>query len=162
MEYAIDQALKIYSGGLGFLSGSHLRSAFELKQNLIGIGMLWKYGYYDQQRDSNGLMKPGFVEKDYSFLQDTGVMFTLQVHNAPVHVRAFLLKPEIFGAAPLFCSAQMFPKMMNSPVRSRIACTTQMRLPGLLKASFWVLAVPCCLISLILLLRSTILMKAMG
>jgi starch phosphorylase len=69
MVYAIDQVLNIYSGGLGFLSGSHLRSAFELKHNLIGIGILWKHGYYDQQRDSNGLMKPGFVEKDYSFPQ---------------------------------------------------------------------------------------------
>jgi starch phosphorylase len=56
MEFAIDQALKIYSGGLGFLSGSHLRSAYELKQNLVGIGMLWKYGYYDQVRDNNGFM----------------------------------------------------------------------------------------------------------
>ena len=43
MEFAIHQPLKIYSGGLGFLSGSHLRSAYELKQNLIGIGILWKY-----------------------------------------------------------------------------------------------------------------------
>ena len=43
MEFAIHQPLKIYSGGLGFLSGSHLRSAFELRQNLIGIGILWKY-----------------------------------------------------------------------------------------------------------------------
>ena len=39
MEFAIDQALKIYSGGLGFLAGSHMRSAYELKQNVIGIGM---------------------------------------------------------------------------------------------------------------------------
>jgi glycogen phosphorylase len=38
MEFAIDQPLKIYSGGLGFLAGSHMRSAFELKQNLIGVG----------------------------------------------------------------------------------------------------------------------------
>jgi hypothetical protein len=38
MEFAIHQPLKIYSGGLGFLSGSHLRSAYELRQNLIGIG----------------------------------------------------------------------------------------------------------------------------
>lgn len=52
MEFAIDQSLKIYSGGLGFLAGSHMRSAFELKQNLVGIGMLWKYGYYDQVRYS--------------------------------------------------------------------------------------------------------------
>jgi glycogen phosphorylase len=43
MEFATHQPLKIYSGGLGFLSGSHLRSAYELKQNLIGIGILWKH-----------------------------------------------------------------------------------------------------------------------
>ena len=43
MEFAIHQPLKIYSGGLGFLAGSHLRSAFELNQNLIGVGILWKF-----------------------------------------------------------------------------------------------------------------------
>ncbi len=37
MEFAIHQPLKIYSGGLGFLAGSHLRSAYELRQNMIGI-----------------------------------------------------------------------------------------------------------------------------
>src|SRR5579864_5981678 len=102
MEFAIDQALKIYSGGLGFLAGSHMRSAYELKQNIIGIGMLWKNGYYDQSRENNNDMKPIFVEKDYSFLVDTGIMFTVPVHDSPVYVRAYLLKPETFGSAPLF------------------------------------------------------------
>jgi glycogen phosphorylase len=102
MEFAVDQALKLYSGGLGFLAGSHLRSAYELKQNLVGVGMLWKYGYYDQVRDANGLMKPDFIEKQYSFLQDTGITFSVPVHDAPVHVKAYLLKPETFGSAPLF------------------------------------------------------------
>jgi len=102
MEFAIDQALKIYSGGLGFLAGSHMRSAYELKQNLIGIGMLWKYGYYDQSREVNASMKPIFVEKGYSFIQDTGIMFTVPVHDSPVYVRAFLLHPQTFGSAPIF------------------------------------------------------------
>lgn len=102
MEFAIEQPLKIYSGGLGFLAGSHLRSAYELKQNLLGIGMLWKYGYYDQVRDGNALMKPDFIEKGYSFLIDTGIVFTVSVHNSPVHVKAYLLKPETFASAPLF------------------------------------------------------------
>jgi len=102
MEFAIDQSLKIYSGGLGFLAGSHLRSAYELKQKLLGIGMLWKYGYYDQVRDTNTFMKADFVEKDYSFLQDTGIVFTVPVHDSPVYVKAWLLKPETFGSAPLF------------------------------------------------------------
>lgn len=102
MEFAIDQALKIYSGGLGFLAGSHLRSAFQLKQNLLGIGMLWKYGYYDQTRNINAQMIPDFIEKDYSFLEDTGIVFTVPVHDSPVHVKAYLLKPDTFGSAPLF------------------------------------------------------------
>jgi len=102
MEFAIDQALKLYSGGLGFLAGSHLRSAYELKQNLVGIGILWKYGYYDQVRDNNAQMKPDFIEKEYSFLQDTGLVFTVPVHSSPVHVKAYLLKSKTFHSAPLF------------------------------------------------------------
>jgi len=110
MEFAIDQSLKIYSGGLGFLAGSHLRSAFELKQNLVGIGILWKYGYYDQERDVNARMKPGYVEKSYSFLEDTGIMFTILVHNSPVRVKAWLLRPETFGSAPLFLLSTDLPE----------------------------------------------------
>ncbi|MCR8558854.1 alpha-glucan family phosphorylase [Mucilaginibacter sp. BJC16-A38] len=110
MEFAVDQALKIYSGGLGFLSGSHLRSAYELKQNLMGIGMLWKYGYYDQVRDGNALMKPDFIEKDYAFLQDIGIVFAVPVHDAPVHVKAWLLGPETFGTAPLFLLSTDIPE----------------------------------------------------
>ena len=79
MEFAIDQSLKIYSGGLGFLAGSHMRSAYDLKQNLVGIGMLWKYGYYDQVRTINGTMKPDYVQKFYSFLTDTGIIYPVEV-----------------------------------------------------------------------------------
>jgi starch phosphorylase len=60
MEFGIHQALKIYSGGLGFLAGSHMRSGFELKQNMIGIGMLWKYGYYDQGRNEDQTLRVNF------------------------------------------------------------------------------------------------------
>ncbi len=102
MEFAIDQSLKIYSGGLGFLAGSHMRSAYELKQNLVGIGMLWKYGYYDQVRSLNGTMKPDYVQKYYSFLTDTGIVFPVEVHSATVYVKAYLLKPEVFESAPIF------------------------------------------------------------
>lgn len=102
MEFAIDQSLKIYSGGLGFLAGSHMRSAFELKQNLVGVGMLWKYGYYDQVRAINGTMKVDYVQKYYSFLTDTGIVFPVEVHSAVVYVKAYLLKPDVFGSAPIF------------------------------------------------------------
>jgi starch phosphorylase len=110
MEFAIDQALKIYSGGLGFLSGSHLRSAFELKQNFIGIGILWKYGYYDQTRNMDGTLKAAFVEKAYSFLTDTGIVFPIRIHNHEVKVKAMLLRPEVFNTAPLFLLTTDLPE----------------------------------------------------
>jgi starch phosphorylase len=102
MEFAIDQALKTYSGGLGFLAGSHMRSAYELKQNLIGIGILWSYGYYDQTRQEDQTMRADFTEKHYSFLQDTGLTFDITIHSAPVKVRALYLAPDVFGTCPMF------------------------------------------------------------
>lgn len=110
MEFAIDQPLKIYSGGLGFLSGSHMRSAYELKQNLIGIGILWKYGYYDQERNMDGTLKASYIEKDYSFLTDTGIIFPITIHNHEVKVKAWLLKPEVFNTAPIFLLSTDIPE----------------------------------------------------
>lgn len=103
MEFGIHQALKIYSGGLGFLAGSHMRSAFELKQNMIGIGMLWKYGYYDQGRNGDQTLKVNFIEKSYNFLEDSGIEVEVKLHdNSHVKVRAMVLKPEIFGTVPIY------------------------------------------------------------
>ncbi|HLZ16832.1 MAG TPA: hypothetical protein VKQ08_07320, partial [Cyclobacteriaceae bacterium] len=62
MEYAIHQALRTYAGGLGFLAGSHMRSAYDLRQNMVGIGILWKYGYYTQARKSDQTMDVLFQE----------------------------------------------------------------------------------------------------
>ena len=110
MEYAIHQPLKIYSGGLGFLSGSHLRSAYELNQNMIGIGILWKYGYYDQIRNQDQTLQPSWMEKSYSFLEDTGIKFQILIHDALVWVKAYYLNPETFKTAPLFLLSTDLPE----------------------------------------------------
>ncbi len=103
MEFAIDQGLKTYSGGLGFLAGSHMLSAYESKQNMIGIGMLWKYGYYDQGRNKDQTLQTNFIEKVYNYLEDTGIEVEVKIYDNPsVKVRAYVLKPEIFGSVPLY------------------------------------------------------------
>ncbi|MGK7393783.1 MAG: alpha-glucan family phosphorylase [Candidatus Cyclobacteriaceae bacterium M3_2C_046] len=102
MEYAIDQSLKVYSGGLGFLAGSHMRSAYELEQNVVGIGILWKYGYYDQIRKGDQSMDVLFQEKQYSFLEETGIQFQINLNNHLVHVKAYYLNPKTFGTVPMF------------------------------------------------------------
>ena len=110
MEFAVHQPLKIYSGGLGFLSGSHLRSAFELRQNLIGIGILWKYGYYDQARNQDQTLQVQWNEKVYNFLQDTGIRYQIIIHDAPVWIKVFYLAPETFQSAPLFLLSTDVPE----------------------------------------------------
>lgn len=109
-EFAVDQSLKIYSGGLGYLAGSHMRSAYELGQAVVGIGILWKYGYYDQGRDQDNYMKPYFNEKFYNFLEDTGIQFEMTVNNHPVQVKAMYLAPETFGTAPMFLLTTDIPE----------------------------------------------------
>lgn len=132
MEFGIDQALKIYSGGLGFLAGSHMRSAYNLKQNLIGIGIKWSWGYYDQERNPNGTMKAEFREKHYDFLEDTGIQFEIKVNDSPVQVRAYYLAPETFGTAPIFLlstdlpdndylAQQISKRLYDSNVEAKIA-----------------------------------------
>jgi starch phosphorylase len=110
MEFAIDQSLKIYSGGLGFLAGSHMRSAYDLKQNLIGIGILWKKGYYDQYLKEDLSMGSLFREKNYSFLEDTNIRFTIKINNHDVWIRAYFLKPETFGTVPMFFLSTDLPE----------------------------------------------------
>ncbi len=110
MEFAIDQPLKIYSGGLGFLAGSHMRSAFDLKQNMIGIGILWKKGYYDQERNQDQTLKVSFRDKDYHFLTDTGIVYPITIHGAKVFVKAYLLKSEVFSSAPIFLLSTDIPE----------------------------------------------------
>lgn len=110
MEFAVHQPLKIYSGGLGFLSGSHLRSAYELRQNMIGIGILWKYGYYDQARHQDQTLQVQWNEKIYNFLEDTGIKFQIPIHDHPVWVKAYYLNPSTFQSAPLFLLSTDLPE----------------------------------------------------
>ncbi|MHA4842856.1 alpha-glucan family phosphorylase [Flavitalea antarctica] len=102
MEFAIHQPLKLYAGGLGFLAGSHMRSAFELKQNLVGVGILWKYGYYDQVRTNDQSMEVLFQEKVYGLLTKTGIIIDIEVAGHQVKVGVYYLPPKLFNTAPLF------------------------------------------------------------
>lgn len=110
MEYAIDNVFKIYSGGLGYLAGSHMRSAGALHQNLVGVGILWSYGYYNQIRAEDGSMAVQYRRKDYSFLEDHNIKFLIHVCNAPVWVKAYFLRPETFGTAPMFFLSTDLPE----------------------------------------------------
>jgi starch phosphorylase len=53
-EYGITAALPQYSGGLGILAGDHLKSASDLGVPLIGVGLLYRHGYFTQSLSTDG------------------------------------------------------------------------------------------------------------
>jgi len=53
-EFAIHESLPIYSGGLGVLSGDHLKSASDMGLPLVGIGLLYRNGYFKQHLSIDG------------------------------------------------------------------------------------------------------------
>ncbi len=65
-EYGLHESLPIYSGGLGTLSGDHLKTSSDLNIPLVGVGLLYKSGFFKQIIDKNGLQKEEFPENDFS------------------------------------------------------------------------------------------------
>lgn len=53
-EYGLDETIPIYSGGLGVLSGDHMKTASDLGIPYVGIGLLYKEGYFEQRIDEKG------------------------------------------------------------------------------------------------------------
>jgi starch phosphorylase len=64
MEFAVDAALPIYSGGLGVLAGDHLKAAAELGVPLVGVGLLYRGGYFRQGLDDAGRQTEAYQTVD--------------------------------------------------------------------------------------------------
>jgi starch phosphorylase len=71
-EYGLDEGLPIYSGGLGVLSGDHLKSASDLGLPLVGVGLLYQKGYFRQILNADGWQQELYPDNDW--------------YNMPVHL----------------------------------------------------------------------------
>jgi starch phosphorylase len=63
-EFAVTEALPTYSGGLGVLAGDHLKSASDLGIPLVGVGLLYREGYFRQQLNSDGWQQERYPSVD--------------------------------------------------------------------------------------------------
>jgi starch phosphorylase len=64
-EYGINESFPVYSGGLGVLSGDHLKSASDLGLPLIGVGLLYQQGYFRQRMSPNGWQNEQYPVNDF-------------------------------------------------------------------------------------------------
>ena len=65
MEFGLHESLPIYSGGLGILSGDHLKAASDMGLPLTGFGLLYRYGYFCQKIDLNGKQTEFYEENEW-------------------------------------------------------------------------------------------------
>ncbi|GAW68557.1 alpha-glucan phosphorylase [Geoanaerobacter pelophilus] len=65
MEFGLHESLPIYSGGLGILAGDHLKSASDLGLPLVGVGLLYRQGYFRQYLNLEGWQQEIYPENDF-------------------------------------------------------------------------------------------------
>ena len=66
MEYGLDTSLKIYSGGLGILAGDYLKETSDMNVNLVAVGLLYRYGYFNQVLSAQGYQVAGYDAQDFT------------------------------------------------------------------------------------------------
>ena len=64
MEYGIHESIRLYSGGLGVLSGDHLKSASDMGLPLVGVGLLYRCGYFQQLLNDDGWQQEACPENE--------------------------------------------------------------------------------------------------
>ena len=67
-EYGIHESLGIYSGGLGVLAGDHMKSASDMALPFVGVGLLYRKGYFRQSIDADGHQEHNYPDYDLSRL----------------------------------------------------------------------------------------------
>ncbi|MFA7236717.1 MAG: alpha-glucan family phosphorylase [Phycisphaeraceae bacterium] len=67
-EFGLTECLQVYSGGLGILAGDHLKSASELGLPLVGVGLLYRNGYFQQYLNADGWQQEFYPELDFANL----------------------------------------------------------------------------------------------
>ena len=93
MEYGLLDCMPIYSGGLGVLSGDHLKASSDLSLPLVGIGLLYQRGYMSQSFDGDGWQQEGSPVNDF---------YSLPISPAQRADGSELVVDVLLGAARVF------------------------------------------------------------
>ena len=107
MEYGISNELKIFSGGLGMLAGDYMKEASDCNVNMIGVGLLYRYGYFTQQISPLGDQLSLYPSQSFSKLpispikDDTGEFKMISIALPGRTIYARIWRVEV-GRIPLY------------------------------------------------------------
>ncbi len=94
-EYGFHESLGIYSGGLGVLAGDHMKAASDMALPLIGVGLLYRKGYFRQNIDADGHQEHAYPDYEPSHLP---ILRALDRVGEPLTVSVQLPDRELFAA----------------------------------------------------------------
>jgi starch phosphorylase len=123
MEFGITECLQNYSGGLGVLSGDHLKSASDLGLPLIGVGLLYQEGYFRQYLNADGYQQESYPINDWSNLPVTlqrdasGNPLKISVRLPDRDLYAVIWKLQV-GRVPLYLLDSNIPDNPNPEDRN--------------------------------------------
>ena len=101
MEFGVDESLPIYSGGLGVLAGDHLKAANELGVPLVGVGLLYRGGYFRQAIDAGGRQTEEYQAVDPEAAELVREPVTVEVELAGETIAAAVWRKDV-GSVPLY------------------------------------------------------------
>ncbi|NLK81043.1 MAG: glycosyltransferase family 1 protein [Bacteroidales bacterium] len=87
MEYGLDDSLKVFSGGLGILAGDYLKEASDTNTNMVAVGFLYKFGYFQQKLSLDGDQMAVYTPQNPSELP---VHLVTDSNNNPITVQVGL------------------------------------------------------------------------
>ena len=91
-EFGLHESVPIYSGGLGILSGDHIKSASDLNIPLVGIGLCYNQGYFRQRLDLDGWQQEDYLDTD---LKRLPLRQAIGKDGQPINVRLKTRSAEI-------------------------------------------------------------------
>ncbi len=94
MEFGLAESLRTYSGGLGILSGDHLKSASDLGLPLVGVGLLYQEGYFHQYLNADGWQQESYPINDLSNLPLT---LMRDEQGAPLRISVSMPGRELYA-----------------------------------------------------------------
>lgn len=106
-EFGIAECLRIYSGGLGVLAGDHLKSASDLGVPLVGVGLMYREGYFTQRVDAVGVQHDLYDRADFERLPITlevgpdGQPVIVDLPFLDHHIHARIWRADV-GRVPLY------------------------------------------------------------
>jgi starch phosphorylase len=99
MEYGLHQSIPIYAGGLGVLSGDHLKGASDLGIPLTGVGLFYRYGYFHQRINIDGYQEEEYIDnnvyhmpvKELNTLDGESVYLDLKILDTAIKIKVWLV-----------------------------------------------------------------------